>query len=120
MPASNAVPVEVTLETRQRQLILHYADGETIVFTHEFLRVNSPSAEVQGHHGVGGELPLDKGEVVINDVEAVGNYALRLRFSDGHDSGIYSWSLFARYALEQESLMSRYRAAVAAKTSRPT
>ena len=68
----------------------------------EFLRVHSPSAEVKGHQGVGGELPFGKKNIRINTIEAAGNYALKIFFDDGHDSGLYTWAYL--YELTTQSV----------------
>ncbi|MDR2711407.1 MAG: DUF971 domain-containing protein [Burkholderiales bacterium] len=103
-------PVEITLHSASRQLELRYADGREIRFTHEFLRVFSPSAEVRGH-GPGQEtLQTGKKDVSLIRIEPVGHYALRLVFSDGHDSGLYSWNYLAELGAQQETLWQDYLA----------
>lgn len=67
------------------------------------LRVNSPSAEVKGHFGVGGKVPVGKENVRIVGVEPVGNYAVRLSFDDGHRTGIYTWDYLAELAGRQDA-----------------
>jgi DUF971 family protein len=101
-------PVEITLHSASRQLELRYADGREVRFSHEFLRVFSPSAEVRGH----GQETLQAGRKEVNLVrlEPVGHYALRLIFSDGHDSGLYSWVYLAELSACQESLWQEYLA----------
>lgn len=86
-------PVEINLHKRSATLELRYADGEAAVLDAEYLRVFSPSAEVQGHHPSQATLQTGKKWVKIDAIEAVGNYAIQLIFSDGHSSGIYSWEL---------------------------
>jgi DUF971 family protein len=84
-------PTEIKLRTRSRVLEVAFADGSRFELAFEYLRVFSPSAEVRGH-GPGQEtLQLGKHEVTIKSVDPVGNYAVRLVFDDGHDSGIYTW-----------------------------
>lgn len=84
-------PTEIKLHQKENVLELTYENGETHSLTCEYLRVHSPSAEVQGH-GPGQEvLQFDKEDVSINEIEPVGHYAIKLVFDDGHDSGIYSW-----------------------------
>ncbi|MDR0249752.1 MAG: DUF971 domain-containing protein [Burkholderiales bacterium] len=103
-------PVEITLHSASRQLELRYADGREIRFSHEFLRVFSPSAEVRGH-GSGQEiLQTGKKDVQLTRIEPVGHYALRLIFSDGHDSGLYSWGCLAGLGAHQEALWQDYLA----------
>lgn len=101
-------PVEITLHSVSRQLELRYADGREVRFPHEFLRVFSPSAEVRGH-GPGQEtLQVGKKDVSLLRLEPVGHYALRLVFSDGHDSGLYSWTYLAELGANQETLWQDY------------
>ena len=85
------VPTEVRLHRKSRLLSLAYSDGTSYELSCELLRVQSPSAEVRGHGEGQGILQVGKRHVNITEVEAVGNYALRFTFDDGHDSGIYSW-----------------------------
>ena len=84
-------PTEISLHKKSRILEITFADGEHFEFSCEFLRVHSPSAEVQGHGPGQGVLQLDKEGVVINKIEPVGSYAIQPSFDDGHDTGIYSW-----------------------------
>jgi DUF971 family protein len=89
------VPTNITAKKSSRLLVVTFADVE-YELPFEYLRVFSPSAEVRGHAGIEHGLPkvlvIDKEEVGIKAVEPVGNYAIRIVFDDGHDSGIYSWS----------------------------
>lgn len=94
------VPVDIKLLQKSRQLEVTFDDGAHFVMSCEYLRVNSPSAEVQGH---GGEKPAPvtgKENVNIIGIEPVGNYAIKLIFDDGHDSGLYSWKTL--YKLGQQ------------------
>lgn len=101
-------PVAITLHQKSRVLEVAYADGRSFRLPCEFLRVYSPSAEVRGH-GPGQEvLQTGKKEVEIVRVEPVGNYAVQLVFSDGHDTGIYSFDLLYEYGLEQERMWAQY------------
>ena len=85
------VPTEIKLHQKSQVLEISFAGGETFRLPSEFLRVYSPSAEVRGH-GPGQEvLQAGKKDVQILAVEPVGSYAVQFRFSDGHDTGIYSW-----------------------------
>lgn len=86
-----SVPTEVQLHRKSRLLSLVYEDGIRLELPCELLRVHSPSAEVRGHGEGGRILQTGKKHVNITEVAAVGNYALRFTFDDGHDSGIYSW-----------------------------
>ncbi len=89
--ASAPVPEEIRLRRKSRILELAYGDGQRFELPCEYLRVNSPSAEVQGHGPGQGILLVGKEKVAISEIEPVGHYALRLRFDDGHDSGLYTW-----------------------------
>lgn len=101
-------PTEIKLRKESRLLEISFSDGSCFSFPFEFLRVYSPSAEVRGH-GPGQEvLQTGKKDVDILNIEPVGRYALQITFSDGHDTGIYSWDLFHRYGLDQEKLWADY------------
>jgi DUF971 family protein len=95
----NPRPVDIKLHQKSRVLELRFDDGYSCNLTCEYLRVNSPSAEVQGH-GPGQEV-LQKGkeEVGISEITPTGNYAIKLHFDDGHDTGIFTWGYL--YALGQ-------------------
>lgn len=111
------IPTEVRLHQKSRLLEISFADGRTFNLPCEFLRVYSPSAEVRGH-GPGQEvLQTGKKSVEINKVEPVGNYALRFTFSDGHDTGIYSWDLLYDYGVHQEEMWSHYLARLEAASA---
>ena len=84
-------PTEISLHKKSRILEITYEDGEHFELSCEFLRVHSPSAEVQGHGPGQGVLQLGKEDVVINKIDPVGSYAIQPAFDDGHDTGIYSW-----------------------------
>jgi DUF971 family protein len=84
-------PTEISLHQKSRVLEISYSDGESFELSYEFLRVHSPSAEVQGHGPGQGVLQLAKEDVMITNVEPVGSYAIQPSFDDGHDTGIYSW-----------------------------
>ncbi len=91
-------------------LEIAFDSGEVFRLPFEFLRVYSPSAEVQGH-GPGQEvLQTGKREVEILGLEPVGHYAVRPQFSDGHDSGLYTWAYLYRLGTEQETLWAQYEA----------
>ncbi len=86
-------PTEIRVRRSNRVLQVSFMDGETYTLPFEYLRVYSPSAEVKGH-GPGQEvLQVGKESVQVTAVEPVGNYAVRLVFDDGHDTGLYSWDL---------------------------
>ena len=101
-------PLEIKLLTRSRVLEIGFEDGSAFRFSFEFLRVFSPSAEVRGH-GPGQEvLQTGKRDVEILALEPVGNYAVRPRFSDGHDTVLYSWDYLHELGRNQERLWQRY------------
>lgn len=108
-------PSEIKWHTRSQELELGYADGTIFKLGPEFLRVYSPSAEVRGHSPAQAKLQYGKQQVTIRGVEAQGNYAIRLEFSDGHDSGIYSWDYLYELASNQESLWQEYLKKLAAE-----
>ena len=89
---SDPHPIEIKLRSRSRVLEVAFDDGSRFELPFEYLRVYSPSAEVRGH-GPGQEtLQLGKHEVGVRSVDPVGNYAVRLVFDDGHDTGLYTWA----------------------------
>ena len=107
-------PTEITLHQASRVLEIAFADGKTFRLPCELLRVYSPSAEVRGH-GPGQEvLQAGKKEVGIDRIEPVGTYAVQFYFSDGHDTGIYSWSLLYEYGMKQEEMWESYLKRMAA------
>ncbi|MCI3953709.1 MAG: hypothetical protein K0R53_3209 [Burkholderiales bacterium] len=106
--AAKLQPTEIKLHQKSRVLEVSFTDGRSFRLPCEFLRVYSPSAEVRGH-GPGQEvLQVGKKEVTIEKVEPVGSYAIQLTFSDGHDTGIYSWDLLYDYGLHQEKMWQHY------------
>jgi len=101
-------PTDIKLHKKTALLELTYADGGIYSLPAEFLRVYSPSAEVRGH-GQGKEvLQVGKLNVKIDKIEPVGHYAVRLRFDDGHDTGIYSWEYLRELALHQQTMWDEY------------
>lgn len=101
-------PTEIKLHQKSRILEVAFADGKIFQLPCEFLRVHSPSAEVRGH-GPGQEvLQTGKKNVEITKIEPVGSYAIQLAFSDGHDTGIYSWDLLYDYGLRQAEMWQNY------------
>ena len=101
-------PTEIKLHQQSRELEIVFDDGKQFRFTCEFLRVYSPSAEVRGH-GPGQEvLQVGKKNVNITAIEPVGTYAVKLVFSDGHDTGLYSWDYFYDLGSKQESYQQDY------------
>ena len=108
LDAKSPIPTEIKLHQASRVLEIAFNDSCTFRLPYEFLRVYSPSAEVRGH-GPGQEvLQVGKREIAIKDVEPVGRYAIRPSFSDGHDTGIYSWDYLYDLGERQEELWQRY------------
>ena len=104
------VPTEIRLHSKSKRLEISFDDGRTFEMSYEFLRVHSPSAEVRGH-GPGQEvLQTGKKDVDIVTVDPVGHYAIQPRFSDGHDTGIYSWDYLYDLGMRQEQLWAQYLA----------
>ncbi len=101
-------PSRIQLRDRGSLLILDYPDGARCELSAEYLRVESPSAEVRGHGGQGGELPSGKEKVRIKAIDRVGHYALQFIFDDGHDSGIYTWGYLWQLAREKEQRWRNY------------
>tara|TARA_B100000214_G_C23827592_1_gene562658 strand:+ start:219 stop:557 length:339 start_codon:yes stop_codon:yes gene_type:complete len=102
------VPKQITLNEKQNLLEIDYGFGEKATLTFEFMRVHSPSAEVRGH-GMGHEvLQTGKKNVKITSIESIGNYALKLNFSDGHNTGIYSWDYLRMLVDNKASLWDKY------------
>jgi DUF971 family protein len=101
-------PTEITLHSESRVLEIAFSDGRTFRLPFEFLRVNSPSAEVRGHGPGQEQLQVGKRDVTIVSAEPVGHYGLQPTFSDGHSTGIYSWDLLYQLGLNQDSLWAQY------------
>ncbi len=102
------VPTEIKLHQKSRQMEISFDDGQRFELSYEFLRVYSPSAEVRGH-GPGQEvLQTGKLHVDIITLEPVGSYAVQPSFSDGHDSGIYSWDYLYEIGSDRDRLWRQY------------
>ncbi len=105
-----ARPTDIVLHQASRILEVAFDDGQRFRLPCEFLRVHSPSAEVRGH-GAGQEvLQVGKEDVGITAIEPVGNYAVRLVFSDGHATGLYSWDYLYSLGVNHDSLWKQYLA----------
>ena len=101
-------PEEIRLSNSKDSLFVKFDNGYETTLSAELLRVESPSAEVQGH-GVGQKTtPAGKAEVTISALEPVGNYAIRISFSDGHDTGLFSWDTLHDYGQRQQQLFADY------------
>lgn len=105
-------PTDIKYRRAEKLLEVTFDDGALIALPAELLRVESPSAEVQGHRPEQKMLVTGKREVTITAIEPVGNYAIRLVFSDGHDTGIFSWDYLRLLHDEQNQLWPAYLAAV--------
>jgi DUF971 family protein len=104
----NITPVSLTVHQQSRQLEISFSDGAHFRIPFELMRVYSPSAEVQGH-GPGQEvLQTGKRQIDITGIEAVGNYAVQPTFSDGHDTGLYTWAYLYRLGEQRDSLWQAY------------
>ena len=108
-------PTEIRLKTAEKALEIDFDDGSAFSLPAEFLRVESPSAEVQGHGADEKTIVAGRRHVGILEVEPVGNYAIRIKFDDLHDSGIYSWTYLYGLGRRRETLWAAYLAALKAK-----
>lgn len=108
-------PIEIRLRQAEKILEVDFDNGVTHRFPAEFLRVESPSAEVQGHGPSQKQVVAGRAQVGIIGVEPVGNYAVRIRFDDLHDTGIYSWSYLYELGERQAELWDAYLKALAAR-----
>jgi DUF971 family protein len=106
-------PKEIRLKKAEKVLEVDFADGKSFRFPAEFLRVESPSAEVQGHGPGQKTLLTGRRHVGIINVEPVGNYAVKIAFDDLHDTGIYSWETLYDYGLRQDEMWQTYLDALA-------
>jgi DUF971 family protein len=103
-----SIPTRIVVREAKDSLLITFSEVQEYSLPAEFLRVHSPSAEVRGH-GEGNEtLQYGKRNITIASLEQAGNYALQIIFSDGHDSGIYSWEYLRKLAENQEAMWSVY------------
>jgi len=108
MAKNNPAPTAINFHKKSRELEITFDDDSTFRYSSEFLRVFSPSAEVRGH-GPGQEtLQVGKENVNIENIEPVGNYAIKLVFTDKHDSGLYSWDLLYDYGNNMDAMWNNY------------
>jgi len=105
----DAVPTEIRLRTQSRVLSVRFDESESYELPFEYLRVNSPSAEVQGHGPGQKVLVRDKRDVRITAVEPVGHYAVKLVFDDGHDTGLYTWRYLRELGKERDTRWAEYQ-----------
>jgi DUF971 family protein len=113
-PTQEPWPAELRLNPEKNVLRVVFMNGVAESLSAELLRVMSPSAEVQGHSAAERRLVPGKRNVTIRAVEPVGNYAVRLVFSDGHNTGIYSWSYLHEMAGKKDELWNTYQQELAA------
>src|SRR5688500_3509796 len=113
-PASSFQATEIKLRTRSRVLEVAFDDGKRFELPFEYLRVHSPSAEVKGHSPGQEVLVLGKQNVGIRAVEPVGQYAVKLVFDDGHDSGLFTWKYLRELGENHSQNWAKYQARVQA------
>jgi DUF971 family protein len=111
---ADPVPTEIRLRTRSRLLEVTFDDGSRFELPFEYLRVYSPSAEVKGHGPGEGVLVTGKEQVGVRAIEPVGQYAVKLVFDDGHDTGLYSWKYLHELGRERERKWAEYQTRVRA------
>ena len=109
-PSAKPWPSEIRLNPGRDLLTVAFDNGERFALRAEYLRVESPSAEVRNHGGPK-TIVQDKAQVKIERLEPVGNYALRIIFDDGHDSGLYSWDYLHKLGAEETEIWATYLAA---------
>lgn len=101
-------PTDISLSSDKTELEVSFDDGCSAVISSELLRVESPSAEVQGHAADQKQTIPGKKHIQILGIEPVGHYAVRLVFSDGHNTGIFSWEILYRFANDKDAMMADY------------
>ena len=102
------IPTEIKLHQKSRVMEITFSDGACFRLPYELLRVFSPSAEVRGHSAGQEVLQTGKRNVDISAIEPVGNYGVKPVFSDGHDTGLYSWDMLYNLGVRQDSLWQEY------------
>ena len=102
------IPIEIKLKREEKLLEVYFDDGKLFSFSAEFLRVHSPSAEVQGHSEDQRQVVAGRRHVGILSVEPVGQYAIRIIFDDMHDTGIYSWEILYAFGIGQIEMWQTY------------
>jgi DUF971 family protein len=115
MRTSGPWPVELRLKRAEKRLDIEFDDGKRFSLPAEYLRVESPSAEVQGHGAGDKVIVAERAHVGIIDLEPVGNYAVRIKFDDLHDTGIYSWDYLYQLGVEHHKRWRDYLSAVTAR-----
>ena len=112
MSAAGPWPTDIKLKRKERILEVAFEDGAAFRLPAELLRVESPSAEVQGHGASQRKTVPGKANVAIKALEPVGNYAVRIVFDDGHDTGLYTWETLYRLGRDSEKLWTDYLTAL--------
>jgi DUF971 family protein len=105
---SSVKPTDIVLHRKSHSLEISFDDGNTFQLPCEFLRVYSPSAEVRGHWGQNAKLQLDKQDVNIKELIPVGQYAVKIVFDDGHDSGLFDWDYLHDLGRKQALYWNQY------------
>ena len=105
---SSPWPTELRLNADHDRLTVAFDNGARFELAAEYLRVESPSAEVRGHGGGAKTIVTGKQDVKINGLEPVGNYAVRIGFDDGHDSGLFSWAYLHKLGAEKDRIWAEY------------
>jgi len=108
--ASDIWPTEIRVQSAEKTLEIDFDTGESFAIPAELLRVESPSAEVQGHVPSQKKLVAGRAHVNIMGMEAVGNYAVKIKFDDLHDTGIYTWRYLHKLGSEKEQIWQSYLA----------
>ena len=117
MDKNEPVPVNIRLRKQTRTLDVEFSSGETYSLSAEYLRTHSPSAEVQGHSPDTATLVTGKASVAIVGLEPVGNYAIRVIFDDGHDTGLFTWKYLYTLGRDRARNWQAYEAKVAEQRS---
>jgi DUF971 family protein len=107
-PATRPWPTELRVDPAKKTLNVAFDSGERYALSAEYLRVESPSAEVQGHGPGQKEIVTGKENVTIAALEPVGNYAVRIRFDDGHDTGLFTWDYLHELGREHRAKWTAY------------
>jgi len=110
--AGRPAPTEVRLKKAEKKLLVSYSDGKKFELPAELLRVESPSAEVQGHGSGQKTIIAGRRHVGIMGMEPVGNYAVRLQFDDLHDTGIFSWAYLYEMGVKENEMWHAYETAL--------
>jgi DUF971 family protein len=106
--ASHPIPTDIIYHQQRHELEIAFDDGERFQLPAELLRVYSPSAEVRGHWGQGAKLEIDKQDVAILEMRPVGQYAVKIVFDDGHDSGLFDWRYLYDLGKKQAIYWTQY------------